>query len=518
MCSKLPSGMQADAESLPHPGTLILRCDVSAAMGTGHAMRCLALAQAWHDAGGQAVFVMAEGSHDIRDRLTAEGIEVAPIETNPGSSDDAMRLADWAQRYKANWLVVDGYQFDGAYQRDLKTTGFKMLFLDDHGHGSPYSADVVLNQNVAADAALYKSREPYTRLLLGPRYALLRRDFVARRGCCRDILPTAKKLLVTMGGSDPNNATLRVVQFLKRVQAASLQVVVVVGCANQHIESLKKAIAQHPHSIKLVQSVVNMARLMLWADLAVSGAGTTCWEMCFMGLPAALISLAPNQDPIAQSLAELGMAVYLGKSEDALGHEAVMRLESLIFSASARQKMSERGRDLIDGRGAARVVAFLRDTVKLRPAEHSDCSLLWQWGNDPLTRHASFSTEPISWDQHVRWFLSTLAEPDALLYVATNEQGIPLGQVRCQCSETRAVLSISLGAEFRGKGYGNRILTLVTEEVFQKSGVSAIDAYVKPDNAASIRLFKSAGFRRGVPEKVLGQLAEHFTLERGSLG
>src|ERR1700690_3184416 len=129
------------------PGTLILRADASVAMGTGHVMRCLALAQSWQDEGGQGIFAMAEPDPSLEERVRSEGIGVVTIVASAGSQQDLSQFVDLAGTHHASWVVVDGYQFDVEYQRSLKAAGLKVLLIDDTGHAGAYVADVVLDQN-----------------------------------------------------------------------------------------------------------------------------------------------------------------------------------------------------------------------------------------------------------------------------------------------------------------------------------------------------------------------------------
>ena len=94
------------------PGTVIIRADASVAMGTGHVMRCLALAQAWQDEGGECIFAMAEASPSLEERVRSEKIEIVTITASPGSPQDAAQFAELAGKHHACWVVVDGYQFD----------------------------------------------------------------------------------------------------------------------------------------------------------------------------------------------------------------------------------------------------------------------------------------------------------------------------------------------------------------------------------------------------------------------
>ncbi len=117
---------------------LLIRVDANVKIGTGHVMRCLALAQAWQDRGGDVVFAMAESSAGIDERLRLEQAQISRLDAMPGSADDAAQTASLARELQADWAVVDGYHFDSAYQRFLKDTGLQLLIIDDYDHAGHY--------------------------------------------------------------------------------------------------------------------------------------------------------------------------------------------------------------------------------------------------------------------------------------------------------------------------------------------------------------------------------------------
>jgi UDP-2,4-diacetamido-2,4,6-trideoxy-beta-L-altropyranose hydrolase len=339
--------------------SLLVRCDTSVAIGTGHAMRCLALAQGWQDAGGGAVFAMAQATPAVEERLQRESMGVARLKAEPGSAEDAKETVALAREKQASWVVVDGYLFTAEYQAALKSAGLKVLFIDDNGHAGRYSADLVLNQNAHANEAMYPSREASTRILLGPRYALLRREFAAWRGWEREIPAIARNVLVTMGGSDPDNFTRQAVDGLRAIKDESLRIRVLAGGNNPHLASLEELRTNVGNSIQLVRDATDMPEQMSWADLAVAGAGSACLEMCLMGLPALLVDLAENQTPIANEFARRGTAYHLGSSKTVEPDLVEAETRRLRASAAKRGAMSQRGRELVDGTGAERVVREL---------------------------------------------------------------------------------------------------------------------------------------------------------------
>ena len=495
-------------------GTLLIRTDASVGAGTGHVMRCFALAQAWQDSGGKCLFAMAESTPAVERRLLENGMEVERLGAGDGTAEDANQTGYLAAKESAPWIVVDGYPFCSAYQSAIKEAGFKLLFIDDNVHAESYSADLVLNQNIHAKARLYANREPSTRLLLGPRYAMLRREFRRWRNWPREIPATGRKILVTMGGSDPNNLTARAIEAIRQLSDPSLETVILAGGSNPHLCSMEAAIQKE--SMRLIADAADVPEWMKWADVAVAGAGTTLWEMCFLGLPGVLLVLAENQANVAAAADKMGIAWSMGKGTELTSLAIARKLAELLNSREQRTRQSEKGRNLVDGRGAERVVAFLSD-LDLRRTVETDCAVFWEWANDPETRAASFRSNGISWQDHAEWFRTKLADPRAVLYTATNKEGVPVGQLRYQIEGKRAILSISLGARFRGCGWGQKILIVGTERLFEDSEVEFIDAYVKPANQASLKLFAGAGFLRFPAEVIQGQEGIHFVLERSAL-
>jgi spore coat polysaccharide biosynthesis predicted glycosyltransferase SpsG len=255
--------------------------------------------------------------------------------------------------------VLDGYHFDPEYQHRVRQAGHPLAVIDDTAHLDHYLADVLVNQNIHAEETGYTC-EPYTSLLLGPRYALLRAEFLRYREWKREIRKTARRVLVVMGGSDPENRTARVIQCLHCAGMDYLDVACVAGADNPHARELESLARDLPLKVRLLRDPPDMPGLMAWADVAVSGAGSTCWELAFMGLPAAVTVLADNQFGVAAGLFAHGTVINLGGASDATDAHIAETLGSLLADRDLRMRMSCKGRELIDGYGAERVVEHLR--------------------------------------------------------------------------------------------------------------------------------------------------------------
>ena len=280
---------------------LIIRADASTQIGTGHVMRCLALAHAYRERERRAIFVTACNSDGLRRRLLDETFQVIDLERQYPETTDWETTSKVLAVHPDAWVVLDGYGFDPAYQCLIKETGHRLLVIDDTAHLNRYYADVLLNQNINAERLSYRC-DPGTTLLLGVHYALLGPGFLYWRNWKREISEIARRVLVTFGGCDPDNVTIKAIRALQQLDAPDMEVRVVVGPSNLHLKALRHVVQPSSRSFQLLTDVNNMPELMAWADVAVSGGGSTCWELAFMGLPALVLVLAQNQQEIATAL------------------------------------------------------------------------------------------------------------------------------------------------------------------------------------------------------------------------
>jgi UDP-2,4-diacetamido-2,4,6-trideoxy-beta-L-altropyranose hydrolase len=268
---------------------------------------------------------------------------------------------------KASFVVLDGYHFDFEYQRALRAAGCRLMVIDDAVRLSHYETDILLNQNLGATFLEYNCN-PDATLLLGPEYAMLRREFSIWRSRLHTVPETARKILVTLGGADPENVTLKVINALRQLEIGRLQIRVVAGPTNPHVDELRDSAAAFSGRLELLTSVLEMAPLMAWADLGITGAGSTCWELACVGLPSVTLVIAENQRAIAQELSAAGVVFNMGWHEGVLPERIAATVDGLLYSSFRRLRMSQQGRALVDGKGADRVVAALTRRSCVRAA------------------------------------------------------------------------------------------------------------------------------------------------------
>lgn len=331
---------------------LVIRADATAAMGSGHLVRALALGQAW-----SGPVIVATASAD--DRIARAGARCVPLAAEAGSVEDARATAAVARDAGAPLVVVDGYQFDAAYHRVVRASGLQTVCIDDNGEAGEYVADIVLNQNLHATPALYERRDARTELLLGPAYVLLRPEFADAASQRRAVPDVARRILVTLGGGAPRTDALEgILDGLAQLGAAPLDVTVLTGGAVS--PAVRTAAERVDGRVDLRERSDDMRGLMANADLAISAAGSTTWELACMGVPSALVVAAANQRGAAAAAAAHGIAVLLGDATDVSAGDVRRIVAPLAADPARRAAMAAAGRRLIDGRGAARVAQAIR--------------------------------------------------------------------------------------------------------------------------------------------------------------
>ncbi len=328
--------------------TLVIRADASRDIGTGHVMRCLALAQAWMARGGAVCWAATAMPEALTARLAREGIFARMIDPRL----DALATSALADEAGASWIIVDGYNLDGSYERAI---GHRVLAWDDDVHTDHAACALVLNQNIHAKASMYPTVVP-ERVLAGPSFAQLRREFWPLRTWKRTHPATARRLLITMGGSDPTGVTRRLVDAI--AGRSGLDVTVVIGSAARFDPLLLAAVERA--KFRLVTDPPSMPELMAQADLALAAGGSTSWELAFMGLPSLVVTLADNQRPIAEALGSAGVAVALGWHADLDFVHVADTVSALAGDLERRNQMSALGRALVDGNGGARVLDAMK--------------------------------------------------------------------------------------------------------------------------------------------------------------
>ncbi len=468
----------------------VLRADASSTMGIGHAMRCLALGEVLSMAGWQVA--LSGRKETIAALPTPPAVPFLPLEDcGAGTLEAAIGGA-------IDLLVVDHYGLGAEFEQDCRNFARRILVVDDLADRA-HDCDILVDQTFGREGSDYAGLVPESaRLLMGSHYALVRGQFLSKRAAAiarRDGRP-ARNLLISLGGADPRNTTVALVDALA---AAGLLgdccVTVVAGPAAGGLEELRER-AERLAGIRLLVGADDMATLTAEADVAIGAAGSSTWERCALGLPTVQLVIADNQRTIARNLSAAGAVTAVENVAD-----AVTALRRLLAGAGTRQVMAARAQAVCDGRGTQRVLAALADceqsarggALNLRLAESADEDLILTWQRAPETRRFARNPAIPTPEEHAAWMARRLLDPDCL-FTIIEEDSVSVGVLRLDRmrdqGESVWEVSILVDPARHGRGIGAGALRLARNLL---PGASLI-ATVLPGNHASAKLFERAGY------------------------
>ncbi|MBY0575394.1 MAG: UDP-2,4-diacetamido-2,4,6-trideoxy-beta-L-altropyranose hydrolase [Gallionellaceae bacterium] len=489
---------------------IAIRVDSSSQIGTGHFMRCLALADTLKQHGAQIRFVSRHLPEHLRSMLAEKGYEFALLDSLQNDvSLDELTHAHWLGISQAqdatdtshalsdqtwDWLVVDHYALDVRWEAVLHNAAKRILVIDDIADRR-HDCDALLDQNFHADMDIrYAGKVPaHCRLLLGPRYALLRDEFRELRKQVKPRAGEIKKVLVFFGGVDAGNYTGRAVEALSKIHVTNLRVDVVIGAQHPCTERIKEACAQYGF-ICHVQTG-KMAELMAAADLAIGAGGSAAWERCCLGLPALTLCVADNQ---RKQIAEAAYKGLLYAPE--LGNKLIPAIRrhviALMENGYLREALSRNGMQAVDGRGVLRVIGNMNcNGIEIRLAGPDDSEKLFEWRNHPTIRAVSHKPDIIKWEDHQKWFASVVSSSDRLLLIG-HCKGSPVGVVRFDIKGNEASISIYLVPDISQPAQGRDLLQCAEHWLTaNRPEVNKISACVLGSNDRSRRLFSGAGYQ-----------------------
>jgi UDP-2,4-diacetamido-2,4,6-trideoxy-beta-L-altropyranose hydrolase len=446
----------------------------------------------------------------FRDQLDARGYEFADIgnvtpSAHPGTGNHARWLGTSQAQDAAgailalsdrawDWLVVDHYALDAEWETMLRPLARKIACIDDIADRR-HDCDMLLDQNhFSGMETRYRDKvPPHCQLLLGPRYALLRREFAELRARAQPRNGAVKRVLIFFGGVDAADVTGTAVEALAGLRGSGVHVDVVIGKTHPAGPRLETQCMQHGFELHVQTN--RMAELMAAADLAVGAGGTAVWERCCLGLPALVVALAENQSRQIADAAREGL-VYAPDVTDGIATLLAQHARALIENGALRSLISRIGLQTVDGDGASRVARRMGCRgIELRRALDGDSRDIFDWRNDPAVRAVSRSGEAIDWSRHQHWFAETLNSTDRLLLVG-ERAGAAVGVVRFDMSGHEAEISIYLvpGAHPRGEG-SELLMTAESWLTANRAEVTHIRAHVLGGNRRSEALFLGAGYR-----------------------
>ncbi|RJP85537.1 MAG: UDP-2,4-diacetamido-2,4,6-trideoxy-beta-L-altropyranose hydrolase [Desulfobacteraceae bacterium] len=356
---------------------IIIRTDASIQIGTGHVMRCLALAEALRDRGADVHFICRALLGNLSAQIESRGFAVhalrvpdagktfyrgenAPVHAPWLEVDWRQDLSETLAAVKSvtsavDWLVVDHYAIDHQWESGMREVAQRIMVIDDLADRL-HDCDILLDQNYFENLeSRYAGLVPENcRMLLGPDFALLRPEFRQARLFTAMRGNGIARVLIYFGGIDPENITRKALDALCAPMFQHLYIDVVVGPAYLYLEELKLQAATRS-GVRIHVQPQSFVELLLRADLCIGAGGSSIWERLCLGLPSIVISIADNQLPTCLALNKKNLIIHIGTIADVDACKIENSIESILTNKEYLSNISKIYKFLVDGLGATRV-------------------------------------------------------------------------------------------------------------------------------------------------------------------
>lgn len=479
----------------------IFRADADHSTGGGHIMRCKALADTFRAAGWQTRIATRHTTLDIMHTLL-DACDCLTLDAD-SPRREAIAIGN-ALGGSCDLMVVDHYGIDRAFETAARGYSHSILVIDDLANRQ-HDCDWLLDQGGTRQARDYEGFvPPMCNILLGPRYAMLRHEFLLRRIGLNRKTAFLKRILVSLGATDSSGLTL---MALDGIAATRLPVAIdiVAAAASPNLNAIRQRMATLPstQSACLHLDTQNMAGLVESADLAIGAGGMTSLERCCLGLPSLMIIVADNQRENAAALANADAAVILGEKTEVTAEAIAGNITTLYHDGDARRHLSQSASRLCDGLGTRRImlriasgeIAVDGQPVSLRPATAVDTDMVYAWQIAPETRAFARNPKCPTQEEHNSWMTRCLADDSVMLNIILHGE-TPSGVLRLDrqpASDGGALkmeVSIYVAPGHYRLGIAHCALSLARKLVPE----SEFLAEVLPGNTASHALFQKAGF------------------------
>lgn len=368
---------------------LYIRTEANRITATGHMMRCLAIADAAFEKGVRTIFIVAEAGSEKFPK--ERGYETICLERRWDDFNGEIAVMEKliAERH-IEVMLIDSYFVSGEYMEAV-TKMTRTAYIDDL-HAAIWSCSILIDYAVYYDLFDYRKEYPDTDLLLGCKYAPLRREF--KELPAKKIRRDVKKVLVVTGGTDEYRFMMRFAETLlsQRELFDGVEFILVCGAFNREIENIRKlaesCIAEnntdvksdvdtesdvdvesdmgaesdadaenHSMTIKIYPTLPTLKDAMMETDLLITAGGTTLYEMAACKTPGICFSMADNQLDNVNGFAKRELVRYAGDIRKDFSFERLIRMmKELMQDYDARASVSERLGALVDGKGAGRIV------------------------------------------------------------------------------------------------------------------------------------------------------------------
>jgi spore coat polysaccharide biosynthesis predicted glycosyltransferase SpsG len=332
---------------------IIIRTAGGSGYGAGHISRMSILANALFAAFDCDIHVLLAGPDEVLDWFADDRLQLHHLGPSADLSGERHQLG----QLRPDLVVIDLLHIEAEHLRLYKNSGAPVVLFSDMGDLHTDCDLLVLPQQLTP---LPAQQTGNTSQLVGPDYFMLAADYAACAAQPKSIKPVAQNLLISLGGEARADSLRRMRQVVDIVAPSLHQISWVLGrCSPDLAASLSEA----ADNVEVIEFVGNMPERMQRADMAILAGGFVKYEVASCGLPAIIVAQYQHQTVLGREFAAQGAAEYLGELDRLDVQDIADQVLALQHDSERRERLSQAGQQLVDGKGVERVLAAIRQLL-----------------------------------------------------------------------------------------------------------------------------------------------------------
>lgn len=276
------------------------------------------------------------------------------------SKQDIATLLSVIKTSNADLVILDHYDLDIEYEKQIGSVGAKLAVFDDLGRD--HDCDFLFDAKWVGELThkrYDKKSSAKTRHFLGPDFSLLAPPFSQTLNTHVSKSKNKTNILCSLGGGGDLSIFASLVNSVPHELHSQIQFTVVVGPKAENKQVITR-LGEKFKNITILCSPLSIANEYRNTDLFIGALGTSLYELAALKVPAITFSIAANQDNDITHLQQLGHFLHLDEFTDSQACLLGAQLGGFICCLPRIKKLRHNAIVTVDGLGVKRVAAILQ--------------------------------------------------------------------------------------------------------------------------------------------------------------
>jgi len=339
---------------------IAIRCITETAKGYGNLYRSITLSESLRKKGHDILFIITKNQKASKE-LKTRNFSFTTIPHFRSKVKECKKISKLLILRKVQTIVIDMREYSEKMSRELKKNDLRVILLDDAWCKNAY-ADLIFNGTFIKKFLHYKKINTDVKLFLGSKYFIADEQFLKHRKKINEIYDKMKyHVVISIGGSDPRNLSSLILKSISSLP--KIDITIVCGPFFKQRSKITK-ISKQTKNITIISSPKNIWKIFQKADVVISNAGNTLFELSIMRIPTLCIPMIKHQEPYVKEFISRGFAISLGKPSILNQGIIQNKLKNVLNDKQLRKNMYLAASEIMDGKGLSRVVLQITKFLK----------------------------------------------------------------------------------------------------------------------------------------------------------